>query len=1230
MRSSLAAVVLLALLVVSALPVSAATNTRDDLADARKLDQISSFNVGPYQIEVRNAVRPNEQSLQADESGGPQRHVLGSVQSSNAGIGPGVSIDLTWADEQWCWGTGRQIDHWWNGATDETMEVSVHFAYLERPDTILGYPATNSGYNVYDAAVPSSNWPRGQDIGCDLQLADTLGGTSYGPSLAMTFGGRAVVSARGNHWISNAAGTARIQQVFVYYQGAEFNCTYDPRSALNVTWVDSVRIKNNLMPPTAGLTATLPTLATQWDGTNTIVHVGMYGFDGVLLSGNDYFEDGAQTYSSYLYFRKVGGTAGSGTWSAGQVIDSVWFGWNGLAAAPYPYTGVAVTYTNPTYWGALLDVTVSDMDVWCRESFDRGLTWPASYSITNYQNALAGDPAHFTAWLEAGCMFDSEGDLHAWWTAKPSSDDPYFDGFNWNDFDENVYHWEKTNDGVVPGVGDIVKVANGNFMNADMLTGSMNTFHCGFGGSNAGYLGWIGMGECDGKLYMLWSQIHERANRFPWRDAATQPAPGVLDDCSYNGTRLGHANWELMMSVAQLGSSTLWDAARSVSNTYTPDCGLPGDPNASGLCGSEWKVSVEPYALNETGLSLTWPSAAIVDLSPLQNYAGGWYLNLQYMDDQYPGPYAFTGDTYDNPPGTENSEKWIRLACVAPVEASQITVAPESIEWPEWVPLGGTTNFVVTVVNDGNVTLNVSEIGDNRPWLSHNVGSFPFQVTAGVVRTATFNVAITAPASPTQWLDGELWLKSDAANNDSVPILVHVLAAADVESVRWDTVTTHVNMFDEFFDPAGACVALGVGNNGDLGWGAGSGGSINLDYTESGLECGTRARDQKYLSGASAFTIMASATDGTGAELTQVTNDLNQADETGFDPTPAKTMAGGSTTDYDSVYTGKFVNRDTTIAFERVVYGPRSATPTTDIINFVVVHTWVYSADGAAHNHVTLGNVADWDVPADSSPVNTAGVSGGGFVYLQGTDTTGHAGCQLNTGRFATEAFGGGFTAVQYNSDPCSNDEAAYYSINALDQLLMVDTTHYRNGTDLIPDQPNPLVWWTETSVPGLNANSENQDQAIWLTYKYDYNLATTDTLHYWTVMSTVRSGVLSDLEAQVAYAKCWYTETIRGCACAAIGCCVGKIGDANGSGDDMPTIGDISVMIDAKFITGACIESGPGANIRCLGEADANLSGGLHPTCDDISIGDISMLIDDLFITGEPPFVRNNCMSVD
>ena len=76
--------------------------------------------------------------------------------------------------------------------------------------------------------------------------------------------------------------------------------------------------------------------------------------------------------------------------------------------------------------------------------------------------------------------------------------------------------------------------------------------------------------------------------------------------------------------------------------------------------------------------------------------------------------------------------------------------------------------------------------------------------------------------------------------------------------------------------------------------------------------------------------------------------------------------------------------------------------------------------------------------------------------------------------------------------------------------------------------------------------------------------------------------------------------------------CCRLRVGDANSSGDDEPTIGDVSVLIDARFITGTCT-----GTITCLAEADINQSGGLNPTCDDITIGDISILIDYLFITG-------------
>jgi hypothetical protein len=73
-------------------------------------------------------------------------------------------------------------------------------------------------------------------------------------------------------------------------------------------------------------------------------------------------------------------------------------------------------------------------------------------------------------------------------------------------------------------------------------------------------------------------------------------------------------------------------------------------------------------------------------------------------------------------------------------------------------------------------------------------------------------------------------------------------------------------------------------------------------------------------------------------------------------------------------------------------------------------------------------------------------------------------------------------------------------------------------------------------------------------------------------------------------------------------------VGDVNDSGDDEPTISDISALIDALFISGTADPVG------CMAEADINRSAPNHP-CDveftDLSIGDVSYLIDYLFVTG-------------
>jgi hypothetical protein len=76
--------------------------------------------------------------------------------------------------------------------------------------------------------------------------------------------------------------------------------------------------------------------------------------------------------------------------------------------------------------------------------------------------------------------------------------------------------------------------------------------------------------------------------------------------------------------------------------------------------------------------------------------------------------------------------------------------------------------------------------------------------------------------------------------------------------------------------------------------------------------------------------------------------------------------------------------------------------------------------------------------------------------------------------------------------------------------------------------------------------------------------------------------------------------------------CCVGKVGDVNGDGGEVPTIGDITVLIDHLFINQS--------PVGCIQEADVNQSGGRYPAADDITIGDISTLIDIMFMDGGDP----------
>jgi hypothetical protein len=88
--------------------------------------------------------------------------------------------------------------------------------------------------------------------------------------------------------------------------------------------------------------------------------------------------------------------------------------------------------------------------------------------------------------------------------------------------------------------------------------------------------------------------------------------------------------------------------------------------------------------------------------------------------------------------------------------------------------------------------------------------------------------------------------------------------------------------------------------------------------------------------------------------------------------------------------------------------------------------------------------------------------------------------------------------------------------------------------------------------------------------------------------------------------------------------CCIGRVGDANVEGDypDEVTLGDIMLMVDAKFVSGDC------SKLKCVPEADVNQDGGAVPSCDDhVTLGDIMYLVDFLFISGPENSTLPECL---
>jgi photosystem II stability/assembly factor-like uncharacterized protein len=296
-----------------------------------------------------------------------------------------------------------------------------------------------------------------------------------------------------------------------------------------------------------------------------------------------------------------------------------------------------------------------------------------------------------------------------------------------------------------------------------------------------------------------------------------------------------------------------------------------------------------------------------------------------------------------------------------------------------------------------------------------------------------------------------------------------------------------------------------------------------------------------------------------------------------------------ATAEFEVFGTGTFVTEDGAIALEISWYAPLHA----DTCQFVVQCLKVYSWDEAVHSNVAIGNAIDWDIPAETGANNTGGFSDAAkLIYVRGTGT----GCIDNTLRYGGQSVIG----IARANESCMDTSAIPYN----------GYTGF-NSVDIWPTGGfPPQDIYERMQQSGYSPNLSSGDQHTLMTFMNSETIGPDDTVTVYSVLTTSRSG--NDLPDQIAKARLWSIGHISPACGGEPSCCADRVGDANGLGGDEPTIGDASLMIDAKFITGTC-----DGVLPCLLEADINQSGGAEPTCDDITIGDISTLIDYLFITG-------------
>ena len=810
-----------------------------------------------------------------------------------------------------------------------------------------------------------------------------------------------------------------------------------------------------------------------------------------------------------------------------------------------------------------------DNDVWYMISENYGAvgSFGAKTNLTQYAvNELEEDG--YRPYTDLNVLMDADdGELHIVWgasywptTAYSEGDAGYYQG--------RLFHWAENQP-------------------YERVVHAFDWFspHCSPGAWNIN-ANKLSVSQCRGKHYVLFAQMNDVPNGI-----GNTETNGDCADEGNPGYPRGSANGDLYVSVSADGGLT-WDEARNVTNSRTPGC--DSATGVGGACDSDHWPSMSRYGVAEGNPADT---AQVIMYPGGDNTSGaGNYLDVLYIND----PSA--GGIVQNEGSWQNSRVlWARLSCVDEVENPLLGFIPTGKDWPDWAKNGRPDTTDITLENLGNAALSftsINEFGETKAdWLGHTIAATPLPAGLGNVRQAEIYInkagIINSPGNVTL-LEGGIEFVTNAPTSPDT-FSVWMIVADTVVQPDQDTVST-------------TCLSLVLNNN--LEAGDADQDVISMGYPD--IDCDTTADNYLY----SGSPVIGYKT-GDHAKMNWSAFSNSYADTIGFVQMEAAGFAVEG--DFDT-YEAIAYALDSGIIIESKTYANNVDG---DDCNFVLRKLTIYDnpdKDGDnSHSGLVIGEVYDWDVPADSGSDNGSDFDEDlmaiwqvGAYYEDTTD--GPCLPDENDSRYAGMDFltqyvdAGGVLTVATDSEgrPFHNaytvDNATYVYGN--DNGFNSDTLY-----ELMTTNTGMSVY--SSAVP----ESTYTDLHMGMTYQDDFTLVANTKLVIWTeIFSTEIGSDVNGVKAIVNKSRAAFCENFLPEGYETdpnvCGCCVnrGNVDDVIGGGGPVD-VGDLTWLVAYLFTGGPpppCIEQG---NVD-------GVTGGGGP----VDVGDLTYLVAYLFTGGPAP----------